>query len=256
MDPEIRGWPFYPGDYVMGDPASHVAILIVGRGAVDIPPDLFCIKGIMKTENVGLEKVVLNLISNPMVRFLIVCGKEEFGHFPADALLKLARNGTDGERRIVGAMSAIPFLCSLPNEAVDRFRAQVEVVDLVRPKDSIEIVAMDPIYQFEPERRDELIDVAAALKTRGAERFPSEPLVISVPGLMGGSDRLGHDLHKTADVIIENMLCMPSERLKTEAEMAVVSDEMGTAMDPVSGIIFQVSNIDLARRMRSYFMGE
>ncbi len=89
MDPDIGGWPLYPGDYVIGDPASHVAILIVGRGAVDVPPDLFCIKGIMKTENVGLEKVLLNIISNPMVRFLIVCGKEEFGHFPADALLKL-----------------------------------------------------------------------------------------------------------------------------------------------------------------------
>ena len=256
MDPDIRGWPTYPGDYVIGDPASHVAILIVGRGAVELPSDLFCIKGIMKTENVGLEKVVLNIVSNPMIRFLIVCGKEEFGHFPADALLSLVRNGTDGERRIVGAHSAIPFLCSLPGEAVDRFRAQVEVVDLVRPKDAMEIVAMDPIYQFEAERRDELIEVATALKRKGAERFPSQPLLINVPGLMGGTDRLGHDLHKTADVIIENMLCMPSERLKTEAEMAVVSDEMGTAMDPVSGIIFQVSNVELARRMRSYFMGE
>lgn len=255
MDHEPAHWPGYQGEYVLGDPDSSVAILIIGRGAVDVPAELFCLKGIMKTENVGLEKVILNVVANPRIRFLVVCGKEEFGHFPADAILKLVENGIDHERRIIGARSAIPFLCSLPQEAVDRFREQVKLVDLVHPKDSNEIVAMDPIYQFEPERRQELVTMVKGLSQSDPGPYPGRPIRCVIPGLMSSSDRLGYDLHRTADVIIENMLCMPSERLKTDAGMAVVSDELGLAVDPVSGMVFQVPNVELAKRMRTYFTG-
>ncbi|MFA5312596.1 MAG: hypothetical protein WC375_04645, partial [Methanomassiliicoccales archaeon] len=116
MSDDEGAWPPYPGEYVLGNERSHVAVLIIGRGAVDVPADLFLIKGIMKTENVGLEKVVLNVVSNPKIRFLVVCGKEEFGHFPADAISNLVKNGVDDEKRIVGAKSAIPLLCSIPKE--------------------------------------------------------------------------------------------------------------------------------------------
>jgi tetrahydromethanopterin S-methyltransferase subunit A len=255
MDRHPERWPDYQGEYVLGDQGSPVAILIIGRGAVDVPTELFCVKGIMKTENVGLEKVVLNIVANPRIRFLVICGKEEFGHFPADAILKLVENGLDHERRIIGARSAIPFLCSLPIEAVDRFREQVELVDLVHPKDSMEIVAMDPIYQFEPERRLELIETVKGLPGKDPGPYPGEPMRIMIPGLMNSSDRLGHDMHRTADVIIENMLCMPSERLRTDSAMAVISDELGLAVDPVSGTVFQVPNVELAKRMRMYFTG-
>jgi L-serine deaminase len=37
--------------------------------------------------------------------------------------------------------------------------------------------------------------------------------------------------------------------------MAVVSDELGLAVDPVSGMVFQVPNVELAKRMRTYFTG-
>ncbi len=39
-------WPIASGDYIIGNEDSPVAVLIIGRGAVDVPLDLFCIKGI------------------------------------------------------------------------------------------------------------------------------------------------------------------------------------------------------------------
>jgi len=252
---EGRDWPAYPGEYVVGDAGSNVAVLIIGRGAVDVPPDLFNIKGIMKTENVGLEKVVLNVISNPRIRFLVVCGKEEFGHFPADAVLCLIRNGTDEEKRIIGAKSAIPFLCSVPKEAVERFRSQVKVVDLVHPKDVNEIVAMDPIYQFEDDRRDELVKELELLKEEKVDDLPGDPIFLEVRGLMQASDVIGKRMHRTADVIIEGFLRMPSEELNTRADFAIVDEHFGIGIDPVSGEIFQSPNLELAGRMRSYFTG-
>ncbi|MFA5313973.1 MAG: hypothetical protein WC375_11785 [Methanomassiliicoccales archaeon] len=248
-------WPPYPGEYVLGNESSHVAVLIIGRGAVDVPSELFFIKGIMKTENVGLEKVILNVVSNPRIRFLVVCGKEEFGHFPADAILSLMKNGIDDDKRIVGAKSAIPFLCSIPKEVVERFRAQVEVIDLVHPKDVNEIVAMDPIYQFEEARRIELIERLGSMRSIETEDMPGGPVIVDVRGLKQASDVIGKRMHKTADVIIEGFLRMPSEALNTRADFAIVDEHFGIGIDPVSGEIFHTPNIELAVRMKKYFTG-
>jgi tetrahydromethanopterin S-methyltransferase subunit A len=52
----------------------------------ELSKELFAIKGTMKTENMGVEKIIVNVVSNPKIRFLIVCGKDEFGHYPGDCL--------------------------------------------------------------------------------------------------------------------------------------------------------------------------
>ncbi|QLH74185.1 MAG: hypothetical protein HPY73_01125 [Methanomassiliicoccales archaeon] len=245
----------YPGEYILGEIGSKVAVLIIGRGAVDVPSRLFKIKGIMKTENVGLEKVILNVISDPSIRFLVVCGKEEFGHFPADAIINLMKNGIGDDKRIIGARSAIPFLCSVPRYAIERFRSQVTLVDLVHPKDVDEIVAMDPIYQFDDERRRELIEELERLSEVKIEDFPYGPMNIEVRGLMQASDSIGKTMHRTADVIIEGFLRMPSEALNTRSGFAIVDEHFGIGIDPVGGSVFQSPNLELAGRMRMYFTG-
>ncbi|NYT12335.1 MAG: tetrahydromethanopterin S-methyltransferase subunit A, partial [Methanomassiliicoccales archaeon] len=75
MDYKSSGWPPIKGDYSLGEESSPCAVAIVGRGEVDVPPDLYSIIGRFKTENMGIEKIAMNVISNPRIRFLIVCGK-------------------------------------------------------------------------------------------------------------------------------------------------------------------------------------
>ncbi|OPY31706.1 MAG: Tetrahydromethanopterin S-methyltransferase subunit A 1 [Methanomassiliicoccales archaeon PtaU1.Bin124] len=249
-------WPSYKGDYILGNEESRVAILIIGRGTVDLPPDLYRIKGTVKTENLGLEKVVLNIVSNPSIRYLVVCGKEEFGHFPGDAIVSLWSNGLDEDRRIIGAKGAIPYLCSIPDEVLIRFRQQVHVIDLVHPREVEEMVAMDPIYEFEKERRAELIKVLKRLKAEPGADLEYGPMHLEVPGLRQSGEMTARGMHRTADMIIETMLTMPSEALSTKSKFILVSNEFNMGLDPVSGTIFQAPSLKLAEKMKSYFTGD
>jgi tetrahydromethanopterin S-methyltransferase subunit A len=248
-------WPTVPGDYVVGDVDSPVAVLIIGRGTVPLPRGGFAIKGTLKTENMGLEKVITNVIANPRIRFLVVCGREEFGHFPADAITSLFKNGVDGQMRIVGSRSAIPFLCNLPSAAVERLRAQVELVDLVQPKDAREIVAYDPEYKFEEERAAELEGAIEDCRSRDPGAFPGEPFLIEDKGLMIEGAKIAGQLNKLADDFVGQMLRMPSERLSTSASIAVISSEFRVIFDPVDGVVRTVPSVEFAGRLQRYLRG-
>jgi len=249
-------WPIIPGDYVLGNPDSPVAVLIIGRGQVDVPNVRFNIMGTVKTENMGLEKVIANVISNPRIRFLIVCGKEEFGHFPADAVMKIWKNGIDDRRRIIESRSAIPYICNIGKEAVERFRAQIEVVDLVHPKESEEVVAFDPMYMFEPERREELLASISDCEARDPGRMKLEPLLIQPPGLMVEAKKAIKSIDKLALEFTNQMLRLPSEKLSTEASLIAISEEMGIVIDPTDGLVFEVVSVEFAGRLKSYYRGE
>jgi tetrahydromethanopterin S-methyltransferase subunit A len=87
--------------------------------------------GTLQTENIGLEKVICNVVANPNIRFLIVCGPESPGHLVGDAIVALKNNGIDGRQRIVGARGPTPFLFNISPEFVQRFREQITVIDLI-----------------------------------------------------------------------------------------------------------------------------
>ncbi len=251
-----KNWPVVPGDYMIGDRDSPVAVLIIGRGTVSLPDQRFAIKGTVKTENMGVEKVITNIVANPHIRFLIVCGREEFGHFPADAIASLVKNGVDGQMRIIGSRSAIPFLCNLPRAAVERFREQIEIVDLVHPKDAREIVAYDPEYKFEEERTADLRQAIEDCRSRDPGTFPGEPFLIASKSLIADGSKIASQLNKLADDFVGQMLRMPSERLSTSASIAVISSEFRVILDPVDGVVRTVPSVEFAGRLQKYLRGE
>jgi tetrahydromethanopterin S-methyltransferase subunit A len=257
-DEEILGmnWPQVPGDYEIGDEKSPIAILVVGRGQVDVPMENFSIKGTLKTENVGLEKVVANIISNPNIRFLIACGKEEFGHFPGSALIGLWKNGVDDRMRINCERSAIPYLCNLDHKAVERFRRQVELVDLIYPKNADEIVAYDPIYNFDQSRSEGLLEAIKTCKAKNPGRYPGEPIIVLNQGVVQDGRKVGAQLNKLADTFANSMLQMPSERLSTNADLVVLSERFGVIYDPVDGSVSITPSVEFAGRLKAYLRGE
>ncbi|MGI6481715.1 MAG: tetrahydromethanopterin S-methyltransferase subunit A [Methanobacterium sp.] len=135
------GWPVINGDYVVGDPqscvagatlASHIEEVLVDAGAA--------IAGPCKTENLGIEKMVANLISNPNIRFLLLCGSEVQGHITGQSIEALHANGVDADKRkIVGATGAIPFIENVPDEAIERFQQQMEIVSMIDIEDAAAI---------------------------------------------------------------------------------------------------------------------
>lgn len=142
------GWPPLRGDYSVTDPQGRVAAVTLAS-SMKLP----CagIYGPCRTENLGVEKVVANIISNPNIRYLVVCGAESKGHLPGDAIIALHKNGVDESRRIIGAKGAIPFIENLPMDALERFRQQVEIVDKRGLEDAGQIDALIEDLRFKGE---------------------------------------------------------------------------------------------------------
>ncbi len=126
----------YPwrGEFTVGNPNSQVAIVTLGD-TFDFPADKVAIWGQMKTENLGVEKVVANVISNPNIRYLVICGEEVRGHRSGHSLVSLHGNGIDDDGRIVGARGAVPYIENIPLEAITRFGEQVEIIDMTGTMD-------------------------------------------------------------------------------------------------------------------------
>ncbi len=148
----IEGWPSFSGEYQVGDPESQV-VLVTLASELDRSKflDKVALMGTMKTENIGIEKVVANTISNTSIRYVVVCGAEVHGHLAGDAILALHKNGIDDAGRIIGAKGAIPYLTNLDNDAIERWHDQVDVVDLVNIEDPARILeVIDSLEPREP----------------------------------------------------------------------------------------------------------
>ena len=129
-------WPPIRGDYRLEDPESRIAVVTL---ASHLKAERSAIWGPCKTENLGVEKVVANIIANSNIRFLLICGDESKGHLPGDSIIALYQNGIDGDGRIVGSRGAIPFIENLPKEAIERFQRQVILIDRIGLVDEGEI---------------------------------------------------------------------------------------------------------------------
>jgi tetrahydromethanopterin S-methyltransferase subunit A len=250
-----RSWPIVAGNYKLGSPDSPVAVLIIGNGAANVPLDLVRVFGTMKTENLGLEKVIVNIISEPCIRFLIVCGREEFGHFPSDAVVHLVRDGVDERGRVVEARSAIPYLTNIPREAIERFRRQVEVIDLVHPKEAEEIVAFDPLYEFDAARNEELRAAIEDCRARDPGPFPEGPMVIRSRTVELDPAKTTKAIDNMAIEFTSQMLRLPSEKLSTEASVIAIAPEFGILLDVVDGVVREAPSVEFAERLRLYYRG-
>jgi tetrahydromethanopterin S-methyltransferase subunit A len=158
------GWPVVKGEYESGNPENPVAVTTCGshvKGAGQLAAGA-SITGPHKTENLGIEKIVANIISNPNIRFLLVTGAEVKGHISGEAIIMLHKNGLK-DNRIVGSTGAIPYIENLPDDAVKRFQAQLQVVEMIGTENEGAIIA----------RVKEL-----AAKDPGA--FEGEPMIIAV----------------------------------------------------------------------------
>jgi tetrahydromethanopterin S-methyltransferase subunit A len=146
------GWPILKGEYDAGDAKSPVCVItcgshLPGKPVLDAGA---AITGPCKTENLGIEKVVAHIISNPNIRFLLVTGTEVKGHILGQSIIALHANGVK-ENRILGAQGAIPYVENLNAEAVARFQQQVQVINMLDTEDMgaitskvKELVSKDP----------------------------------------------------------------------------------------------------------------
>lgn len=145
-------WPVVDGRYKVGNRESPVAVCTMATVEMDLPMDKIAIKGKCVTENIGIEKIVQNIVTNPNIRYLIFCGKDSRGHFIRQAIEQLIKEGVEGpNKKIKGAMGAMPEVKNLTTEEVEAFRKQVTTVSLPDVTDAQEVMkAVEECYSKNP----------------------------------------------------------------------------------------------------------
>ncbi|MFH1962173.1 MAG: tetrahydromethanopterin S-methyltransferase subunit A, partial [bacterium] len=147
-------YPPEKGCYLRGNEYSPVAVVVLLNAPYGtMPPEVSSIpkeienlvkvaietgaalSGTLQTENIGIEKIVCNIVANPNIRYLIVCGNEVEGHNTGTAIKALMEKGIDERRTIIGSQAMTPYLFNIPLEAIFRFREQLTLIDLIGETD-------------------------------------------------------------------------------------------------------------------------
>ena len=170
------------GHYLRGNDYSPAAVVVILTYDYDkIPKEIedlvrlgvesgAALSGTLQTENIGIEKVICNIIANPNIRYIVLCGPESKGHLTGEALMCLLKNGIDEKKKIIGTEAPTPYLFNLPKEYIDRFRKQiVTIVNLLYADNETVREAIKCCYQEKPTRFKEYIlyDIGA---------FPEPPI--------------------------------------------------------------------------------
>lgn len=170
-------WPVVKGDYKVGNPKSRIAIVTLASSINSLPEA--ALWGSSKTENLGVEKIIANVISNSNIRYVLVCGTESRGHLAGHSLLAIHANGIDEKGRIIGSKGAIPFIENVPREAVRRFQQQVVLIDRIGLVDPEEILKLVDKYKDKGEAfHDEPLVVCSPKKRRTALAIPASGDII------------------------------------------------------------------------------
>lgn len=140
------GWPPVVGEYLVMDRTAAVAVSTLASAELveslaRRKPKGLAIAGKTETENIGIDKIVKNVITNPSVQHLIVAGVDSQGHQSGRTLLALAQNGIDSTGRVIGSPGKRPILRNVTAEEVRAFQLQVQVVDMIGCVDPEEIGA-------------------------------------------------------------------------------------------------------------------
>src|SRR5680860_171883 len=90
-------WPPIPGEYFTFCKGSDCPVAVSTLSSIElaetlasIRPNGLCIVGKTETENIGIDKVIKNTITNATIRFLIVAGQDPQGHHSGKTLLALS----------------------------------------------------------------------------------------------------------------------------------------------------------------------
>jgi len=129
-------WPFVPGTYFVTDPVAPVAVTTLGsvdlaKAVSESAPAGMCIVGKVETENIGIEKIIKNILSNSAIRFLVCAGNEPPKHLTGATLIALFENGVDERNKIVGSPGMRPILPNTTRDEVEEFRRRIEPIDMI-----------------------------------------------------------------------------------------------------------------------------
>jgi len=174
-------WPPLKGAYRVI--SQHGDVAVITRASTDLynkeefdKCSRIAIIGSCTTENVGIDKIITNIITNGKIRCVLICGDESKGHNVGDAINNLVIEGVDADKRIIKATGDDPRL-NTKRVMIERFREQItsiKMINSISPEEIIKAVNEMPLadmledYPYDIEKEaNELIN--NAIKTSGAK---------------------------------------------------------------------------------------
>ncbi len=129
-------WPPVEAEYTILNSSAPVAVSTLSSVKLEekiakLNPEGLCIVAKTETENIGIDKIVKNVISNPAISFLILAGKDTAGHQAGKSILALHENGVDAKMRIIGSKGRRPILKNVTKSDVNKFRKQIQIEDMI-----------------------------------------------------------------------------------------------------------------------------
>ena len=195
-----RGWPVAAGDYVVTCTGQDCPVAVSTLASTALADELaqrqptgLCIVGKTETENIGIDKVVKNVVANPALRYLIVAGRDPDGHRSGQTLVALANNGVDDNMRVVGSAGRRPILRNVTRGEVEAFRTQVQVVDMIGCEDVDQLVArVEALAEPGSSRGEAQCECGAACAATPAPARSAPEVIVAKPSERVEMDRAGY----------------------------------------------------------------
>ncbi|KUG25190.1 hypothetical protein ASZ90_004994 [hydrocarbon metagenome] len=141
-------WPYVAGEYYAFCGGDYCPVAVSTLGDTELAdrlsqnhPNELCIVGKTETENIGVDKVIKNVITNPTIKYLLLVGQEPKGHKSGETFVELSRNGVDDKMRVIGSTAKKPILRNVSIDEVNSFRNQVEIINMIGCSDDNLIIS-------------------------------------------------------------------------------------------------------------------
>jgi len=165
-----KDWPIYfKENLILGNPKSEVGIVTLFTSTKKIvekiDKNLFCLSGQLYSKE-GINFILRNILANPSIRYLIVCGTEISGS--GKALIDFFEKGIDKDYKILGYEFALIHK-EIPKEALELVRKNVQIKNLIgidNPQEIIKTIKSCPFIgkpfsesQIFPDHKEQEISI-------------------------------------------------------------------------------------------------
>lgn len=114
---------------------STLASAELAERIFELKPKGLSIVGKTETENIGIEKIIKNVLAVSSIKYLVLCGKDSEGHYSGDTLSCLVKNGVDDNMKVIGSKGRKAVLSNTTIEEVNSFRNQIKLVNMIDSED-------------------------------------------------------------------------------------------------------------------------
>ncbi|MEA3229376.1 MAG: thymidylate synthase [archaeon] len=236
----------YPekGTYSQGNPLSPTSVIIPMPDKEAIQTALeagAAMAGSVVTANIGVEKIIVNTISNPNIRYIVLFGKDSSGHLSGNTILNLHKNGVDKDGKVIGSKGLTPYLKNVPADAIERFREQIIGVINIMGVKNLDVLKKIINFTLQEPENAVKIDIEKegdvdSFILFDIGRFEKEPLNISITDAIktrGVFETLTHyttsiiapSIAKAYPLFLDAVMCagleqnLPDERLSYTKEL-------------------------------------